>query len=784
MVAAQMGSPSNSTVSIDKLPRRRRWFDGFTHGLMALGAAAAVAAIVLMLTFLAQVAAPLLRPAAIGPGAALALPSGQAKLLQVSANGQAALRVDASGKASIFAADTGEELQSLQLGAPVIAAKPVFLSNDLYAVLDAAQRIWLLQANQRTQLQAGVRRLHPELRILFGGRPIEAGALLDYDAVRQADGALTLALLSSATATGQCATAAEGRASPRHGENGGAQPRRIPAAAHPCAEAAAGSTHLEIRTFPSSLAAAELDQADAWRQPAANGLQRLWFGPQGRWLYTLGADGLAVWSRAGATGAERRAWRPSAAKQLANLADHSIVTPLIGRQSLLIPHSSGLAQWSLFRVGGRAELAPVRSFALDAAPRAIVAERRRKGFAVLDEAHNLYLAHATSDRILAKRKVEFAPGTALALAPRGDLLLALAPSGKLQRLSLTNEHPEVSWSALFAEVQYESYPAPVHSWQSTSASADFEPKFSLTPLLFGTLKAAFYAMLFAAPVAVMGALYTACFMAPAMRRWVKPAIEMMAALPTVVLGFLAGLWLAPLVEANLAAVAALLLFLPGGMALFAGAWRLLGEDLKRRCEGWQALIAIVPLAGLAVATIQLAPALEAIWLGGDAKAWLLESYGLGYDQRNALVVGLAMGVAVIPLIFTIAEDALHAVPRHLADASLALGATHWQTVTRVILLTASPGIFSALMIGLGRAVGETMIVLMAAGNTPIMDFGIFAGMRTLAANIAVELPESAVGSTHYRLLFLSALMLFAMTFAFNTVGDLVRERLRSRFGSL
>jgi len=124
------------------------------------------------------------------------------------------------------------------------------------------------------------------------------------------------------------------------------------------------------------------------------------------------------------------------------------------------------------------------------------------------------------------------------------------------------------------------------------------------------------------------------------------------------------------------------------------------------------------------------------------------------------------------------------VPKSLSDGSLALGATPWQTLVKVVIPTASAGIFSALMIGLGRAVGETMIVLMATGNTPIMDWNLFEGMRTLAANIAVEMPESEVGSSHYRILFLAALVLFLFTFAVNTVAEIVRQRLRERYSSL
>ena len=168
----------------------------------------------------------------------------------------------------------------------------------------------------------------------------------------------------------------------------------------------------------------------------------------------------------------------------------------------------------------------------------------------------------------------------------------------------------------------------------------------------------------------------------------------------------------------------------------------------------------------------------------DFKGWLTTATGLVYDQRNSLVVGLAMGFAVIPIIFTITEDAFSSVPSNLTAASLALGASRWQTAVRVVLPTASPGIFSAVMVGFGRAVGETMIVLMATGNTPVMDWSIFNGMRTLSANIAVEIPEAPNGGTLYRVLFLAALLLFAMTFIVNTVAEVVRQRLRERYKAL
>ena len=194
---------------------------------------------------------------------------------------------------------------------------------------------------------------------------------------------------------------------------------------------------------------------------------------------------------------------------------------------------------------------------------------------------------------------------------------------------------------------------------------------------------------------------------------------------------------------------------------------------------------LMPVIALSIMlSMALSAPLEAFLFDGNMRAWLSRELGLAFDQRNSLVVGIAMGVAVIPPIFSISEDAIFSVPRHLTLGSLALGATPWQTLARVVLLMASPGIFSALMIGMGRVVGETMIVLMATGNTPIMDFNLFTGFRAMSANIAVEMPESEVNSTHYRVLFLAALVLFAVTFVCNTIAELVRQRLRSKYGNL
>jgi phosphate transport system permease protein len=192
---------------------------------------------------------------------------------------------------------------------------------------------------------------------------------------------------------------------------------------------------------------------------------------------------------------------------------------------------------------------------------------------------------------------------------------------------------------------------------------------------------------------------------------------------------------------------------------------------------WQAGIALEAVAFTVPAPTTADPARRV----ADWWQWWHLHTGMTYDQRSSLVVGIMMGFAVIPIIFTISEDALANVPKNLRSASLALGGSRWQTAWRVVLPTASAGIFSALMIGLGRAIGETMIMVMATGNTPIIDWNPFDGMRTLAANIATELPEAAVGGTLYRTLFLCALLLFMMTFVINTIAELMRQHLREKY---
>lgn len=460
---------------------------------------------------------------------------------------------------------------------------------------------------------------------------------------------------------------------------------------------------------------------------------------------------------------------------------------LSGGSSIMVAGDDGVIN-QLFSVRdseGARHLQKIRSFEGAGALRVLAPEYSRKVFFVADNAGNVTAFHTTAYQQLLHEAVADAPIVQLAIAPRANALWALDDNSRLHFWRIKNEYPELSWSSLWSKVWYEGYDQPEYVWQSSASSNDFEPKLSLTPLTFGTLKAAFYAMLFAIPLSIMGAVFTAYFMAPKMRQLVKPTIEIMEALPTVILGFLAGLWLAPLVESHLPGIFALLLLMPTAVLLVAFLWSRLPIALRQRIpDGWEAALLVPVLVGAGALSLGLSPLLEQWLFAGDMPGWLQHEMGIGYDQRNSLVVGMAMGFAVIPTIFSIAEDAIFSVPKYLTFGSLALGATPWQTLVRVVLLTASPGIFSGIMMGVGRAVGETMIVLMATGNTPVMDMSIFQGMRTLSANIAVEMPEAEVASTHYRVLFLAALVLFLFTFVFNTGAEIIRQRLRVKYSSL
>ena len=460
---------------------------------------------------------------------------------------------------------------------------------------------------------------------------------------------------------------------------------------------------------------------------------------------------------------------------------------LIGDRSLVVGHADGtLGVWFPVRNPDESfTLTPIREFpGLDGAVRHIAPSLRNKGFLAADDSGTVGLFYSTSERTLWRGPSPVESTEVLYFAPRADGAFLVGPGG-LAELVIDNPHPEVGIRAFFGKVWYEGYTEPAHVWQSTGGSDDFESKLSITPLMVGTLKGTLYSLVLAIPLGVLGAMYTSQFMHHSLKRYVKPTVEIMAALPSVVLGFLAGLWLAPRVERFLPALLLMMIVIPILVVAAGMLWRQLPLRVRNALpDGAEALMQVGVVAIGIWTCLALNQSFAGLAFGGNFQDWLLETTGLAYDQRNAVVVGLAMGFAVIPIIFSMAEDAFTNVPRNLVSASLALGANRWQTVIRIVLPSASPGIFSAIMIGFGRAVGETMIVLMATGNTPIMDWSPFNGFRTLSANIAVEIPEAPQGDTLYRTLFLAALILFLFTFVTNTFAEVVRQRLRKRYAQV
>jgi phosphate transport system permease protein len=258
----------------------------------------------------------------------------------------------------------------------------------------------------------------------------------------------------------------------------------------------------------------------------------------------------------------------------------------------------------------------------------------------------------------------------------------------------------IGWRSLLLPHQWTGYDKPEYIWQPVSMIH----KYNVIPLLIGSLKATLVALLFSVPLALGAALYVSQLAGPKTKEWLKPSIEMLAGIPSVVLGFFA--------------------------------------------------------------LLVMASALQSIF---------------GYESRlNAFVAGIALGLAVIPVVFSIAEDALTSVPRSYVQGALALGSTPWQATWKIVLPAAIPGVFAAVVLGFGRAIGETMVVLMASGNASIVSASLFDSTRTMTATIAAELAETVFGEHHYRMLFLLGAVLFAVTFLSNLLADQIIHRLKHR----
>ncbi len=480
----------------------------------------------------------------------------------------------------------------------------------------------------------------------------------------------------------------------------------------------------------------------------------------------------------------------------AGMADATVARMdfVLGDMSIVFANGAGETRvFSLFpdpetgeRLWGRTK----EFAALPGAPEYFSAGMRNKAF-LTGSGNFASLRYMTTETTRWEAELPFAVERAI-LTPRYDHILFLDTENDLHVYRLRDPHPQAGWKTYFGKVQYEGRAEPEYVWQSTGGTDSFEPKLSMIPLIIGTLKGTVYAMVFALPIAILAAVYTSQFMKPEVKRVVKPGIEIMASLPSVVLGFLAALWLAPIVSNRIPSVFLAVIGAAAGALAMGWAWDFVPRGIRARLRDGNEFLLVAPAMFLfAFLGWKLGPVAERIFFVvtdpetgtrvADFRLWFPTVTGLGFEQRNAAVVGFVMGFAVIPIIYTIAEDAMANVPGAFRSGSLALGASRWQTALRVVLPTASAGIFSAIMIGLGRAVGETMIVVMATGNTPVTDFNIFTGMRTLSANIAVELPEAPYLGTLYRTLFLGAMILFAFTFLINTVAEIMRQRLREKY---
>ncbi len=731
---------------------RRKWKDVVSRYGIGFGGVAVIIAVVMIFFYLFYVVFPIFSSAHMQQKAQFDYPVNSTKLWGLEEYGEIAFNMDQSGQILFFDSTNGAPVKQISLELPPGAqvTQTVYADQEDYLVAAGLTngQVLLFKLDFKLSYENDKRNITPHVNYPFGTETLDVGQepIFQLSATKQED----FFSLVTASRTGDLTLI---------------------------------RYELSESFVDDGLTLEEIHREVRASQQVADFLLH---SPDGYWVYVISRDG---------TG---KSYQFLDDKLVTNESSLSFTTNnskirdavfLLGGISLLIADESGrIGQWLPVRnESNQYKLVNVRSFEFNDSPIiSLTTEWKRKGFAALNENNEIALFFSTSHRKVYSEKLDTTlhSSASVRFNSRSNKLMILNKND-VSQWDIDNEHPDLSWSALWSKVWYENYPEPQYIWQSSASNNDFEAKFSLMPLSFGTLKAAFYAMLFAMPLAICGAIFTAYFMASSMRQLVKPSIEIMEALPTVILGFLAGLWLAPMLEQHLPGIFLLLITMPIGIILFGLLWHVMPGDWKHRIPaGWQAALLIPVIILVGAVAMMLSYPIELAFFNGNMGQWLSDEAGIDFDQRNSLVVGIAMGFAVIPTIFSIAEDAIFSVPRHLTNGSLALGASPWQTLVRVVLPTASPGIFSGVMIGMGRAVGETMIVLMATGNTPIMDANIFEGMRTLSANIAVEMPESEVNSSHYRILFLSGLVLFIFTFMFNTIAELVRHRLRKKYGSL
>jgi phosphate transport system permease protein len=459
--------------------------------------------------------------------------------------------------------------------------------------------------------------------------------------------------------------------------------------------------------------------------------------------------------------------------------DENIIFPLAKDRTFFLTNTKTqtLTRWVLSKSEKGLTFKPTYQIALPGETVRDVAEHASMNLvAVLTDKARVLLVNRVSGDVVASQQIE---RTAENITWYGNKLYGYS-GNTLSVWEGKHLSGITTWASLFEPQHYEGYGAEETVWQTTSASDFQEAKFSLTPLLIGSIKASLLALLIAIPVAIGAAIYTAFFAKSRLRNIIKPAIELLEAIPSVLIGFIAAIWLSPKAEQFLFSFAFFLIVIPFVLIVVALVQRPIAEYLPKKLRhGAELLFAIGGVFFLGFISVEYAPALIFSVMGVDGFT-LLASESNSPIGKTTIVVALALGVAISPSIYSLAEDAINGVPNDLKHASFALGATRLQTLLHVVLHVALPGIVAAIMLGFGRAFGETMIVLMVTGNTPISSWGLIEGLRALTANLAIELPEADVSSAHYQILFFTACILFLFTFLVNTIAELLRQHIRSR----
>ena len=308
-------------------------------------------------------------------------------------------------------------------------------------------------------------------------------------------------------------------------------------------------------------------------------------------------------------------------------------------------------------------------------------------------------------------------------------------------------------------------------WQPHSDDGAGTPRLNLWPLVLGSLKAALLGLLFGAPLAIAAAMHSVQYRSGVWRDGLKSSFELMEAVPTVILGLIAGLWVAPWLDQHL------------GMAIGAAiGWLTVvgwptADPRKEQNDRRRAIQAALRcLVGLTLGGL-LGALTENQLPGGRFTAWLELRWGWTYEPYNGVVVGMLVGLAIAPMIYSLAEEALRRAPAGLQEAALALGANRRDTLFGLLLPAALPGIIVATLMGFGRALGETLIVLLASNNAPIADLNPLSGLRSITATLVLEAPTAVPGSLHYRVLLLATLLLMATTIGLNMLAMRWRARM-------